>query len=77
RGLLAMADGERLDCSALVAEAGRALGAVEDVRRIKSQLTSATKGIEEARSILDGMADRVRGHLKRVDELVGAAQTPS
>ncbi|CAA9465966.1 MAG: hypothetical protein AVDCRST_MAG65-287 [uncultured Solirubrobacteraceae bacterium] len=75
RVLMAKADGEGLDASALAVECERALGALEDVRRIKSQLTAATKGIDDARGILDGMAERVRGHLKRVDELVGAAQS--
>ena len=68
---MAKADGEGLDGSALRAESERALGALEDVRRVKSQLTAATKGIEEARSILEGMAERVRGHLRRIDELIG------
>lgn len=76
RVLMAKADDEELDSSALRAECERALGALEDVRRIKSQLTAATKGIEEARGILDGMADRVRGHLRRVDELIGTAPAP-
>ena len=75
RVLMAKADGEGLDASALACECERALGALEDVRRIKSQLTTAAKGIEDARAILDGMAERVRGHLKRVDELVGAARS--
>ena len=43
---------------------------MDDVRRIKSQLTSAITGIDAARKILDDMADRVRRHLSRVDELV-------
>jgi hypothetical protein len=73
RVLMAKADGEGLDAAALRGECERALSALEDVRRIKSQLTGATKGIEDARTILDGMAERVRGHLKRVDELVGSA----
>lgn len=71
RVLMAKADGDGLDASALKAESERALGALEDVRRVKSQLTAATKGIDEARGILDGMAERVRGHLRRIDELVG------
>ena len=45
---------------------------MDDVRRIKTQLTAATGGIEAARRILDEMADRVRGHLVQVDALVVA-----
>jgi hypothetical protein len=73
RVLMSKADGEGLDAGALRAEAERALGAMEDVRRIKTQLTTAAGGIEEARKILDAMAETVRAHLRRIDELVGAA----
>ena len=64
------ADG--VDASALRAEAERALTAMEDVRRIKSQLTAAAGGIEEARKVLDAMAARVREHLERIDGMVAA-----
>jgi hypothetical protein len=73
RVLMAKADGEGLDASALRAEVERALGAMEDVRRIKAQLTTASNGIDEARKILDAMAERVRGHLRELDALVAAA----
>ena len=63
RTLMAKADGEGLDAGALRAEVERALAAMDDVRRIKSQLTAATNGIDAARKILDDMAERVRGHL--------------
>jgi hypothetical protein len=72
RTLMESAGGEGLDGGALRAEVERALAAMDDVRRIKSQLTAATTGIESARRIIDEMADRVRGHLVRVDELVVA-----
>jgi hypothetical protein len=73
RVLMAKADGDGLDASALRTEVERALGAMEDVRRIKTQLTSAAGGIEQARMLLDGMAERVRGHLGQIDALVAAA----
>jgi len=73
RVLMARGGGEGLDPSALRAEVERALGAMEDVRRVKSQLTSAASGIEEARRILDAMAERVRAHLREVDALVARA----
>jgi hypothetical protein len=72
RTLMESAGGDGLDGGALRAEVERALAAMDDVRRIKSQLTAATSGIESARRIVDEMADRVRGHLVRVDELVVA-----
>jgi hypothetical protein len=54
-------------------EVERALGAMEDVRRIKTQLTSAAGGIDQARMLLDGMAERVRGHLGQIDLLIARA----
>ena len=74
-GPRADADGRRRRATgstraALRTEVERALAAMDDVRRIKSQLTQATGGIDGARRILDEMADRVRGHLVRVDALV-------
>ena len=70
RTLMSSSDGEGLDAGALRGEVERALAAMDDVRRIKSQLTAATSGIDGARRILEEMADRVRAHLVRVDELV-------
>ncbi len=72
RTLMASSDGDGLDGGALRTEVERALAAMDDVRRIKSQLTSAAGGIEQARRILDEMADRVRAHLAQIDELVVA-----
>jgi hypothetical protein len=72
RTLMASADGDGLDAGALRTEVERALAAMDDVRRIKTQLTSAAGGIEAARKILDDMAERVRGHLTQVDALVAA-----
>ena len=73
RVLMARGDAEGLDAAALRAEVERALGAMEDVRRIKLHLTNAAGGIEEARRVLDGMAERVRAHLAQIDTLVAAA----
>jgi hypothetical protein len=47
---------------------------MEDVRRVKSQLTGATSSIEQARSILDAMASGVRAHLTQIDALLDAAE---
>jgi hypothetical protein len=73
RVLMAKADGDGVDAGALRTEVERALGAMEDVRRIKTQLTSASTGIEQARMLLDGMAERVRAHLGQIDLLVARA----
>jgi hypothetical protein len=72
RVLMARGDASGLDALALRGEVERALGAMEDVRRIKVQLTNAAGGIEEARRVLDGMAERVRAHLAQIDALVAA-----
>ncbi len=72
RTIMATADGDGVDAGALRTEVERALAAMDDVRRIKSQLTAAAGGIDSARKILDDMADRVRGHLVQVDALVAA-----
>jgi len=73
RVLMARGSGDGLDAAALRAEVERALGAMEDVRRVKSQLTTASGGIEEARKILERMADQVRTHLAQIDALLAPA----
>jgi hypothetical protein len=73
RVLMAKGGVEGLDAAGLRAEVERALGAMEDVRRIKLHLTNAGNGIEEARRVLDGMAERVRGHLAQIDALLAPA----
>jgi hypothetical protein len=70
RVLMARAADDGIDTAALRIEVERAQGAMEDVRRIKSQLTSATTSIEDARKILDAMAVGVRGHLAAIDSLL-------
>jgi uncharacterized coiled-coil DUF342 family protein len=73
RVLMAKGGGEGLDASALRAEIERATVAMEDVRRIKSQLTGAAGQIDDVRKLVEGMAERVRGHLAQIDAIVAAA----
>jgi hypothetical protein len=73
RVLMARAAGGGIDEGALRVELERAQGAMEDVRRIKSQLTNATSGIDAARTILDTMAANVRGHLTAIELLLAGA----
>jgi hypothetical protein len=73
RVLMGRTDDGGLDAVALQVEVERAQGAMEDVRRIKSQLTNATTGIETAREILDAMAAGVRAHLAAIEGLLAAA----
>jgi hypothetical protein len=74
RVLMAKGAADGLDASAVRAEVERAMVAMEDVRRIKSQLTSAAHQIEDVRAIVEGMAERVRGHLAQIDAMVAAAE---
>jgi hypothetical protein len=73
RTIMAEASGDGLDTGALRAEVERALAAMDDVRRIKSQLTTAVGGIDAARKILEDMTARVRNHLVELDALIAAA----
>jgi hypothetical protein len=74
RILMAKGGADGLDASALRAEVERAMVAMEDVRRIKSQLTSVAGQVEDVRKIVDGMAERVRGHLTQIDLLLAPAE---
>src|SRR3954447_914006 len=73
RVLMARGDAEGLDASAVRAEVERALGALEEGRRIRQQLTHAANGVEAAREILDGMERRVKVHLASVEQLLADA----
>jgi uncharacterized small protein (DUF1192 family) len=73
RVLMASGAADGLDATALRAELERAVGALEEGRRIRQQLTHAANGVEAAREILDGMERRVRGHLAQVEALLAAA----
>lgn len=75
RVLMARDEAGGLDAAAARGEVERAVQAMEDVRRIKSQLTNAANGIESARAILDTMAAGVRAHLSALDALL-APETP-
>jgi hypothetical protein len=74
RVLMARGDAAGVDPAAVRAEVERALGAMEDVRRVKSQLTQATTYIGEATKIVDTLAANVRGHLGQIDVLLRSAE---
>ena len=65
---MSRADGDGIDAGALRDSIERTLGAMEDVRRIKQQLTGAETSIDNARSILDAMAGHVRALLAEMDQ---------
>ena len=47
---------------------------MEDVRRIKQQLTGSKTQIDKGMEILDSMAARVRAHLTEIDGLLAPAE---
>jgi hypothetical protein len=73
RVLMARGDATAIDPDAVRSEVERALVAMEDVRRVKSQLTQATTSIGEAQKIVDALAATVRGHLGQIDALLRPA----
>jgi hypothetical protein len=73
RVLMAKGGVDGLDAPALRAEVERAVGAMDEVRKIKLHLTNAAGGIEQARAVLDSMAERVRSHLAQISTLVDEA----
>ena len=77
RVALAREGSDELDAAAVRATVGRALDAMDEVRKIKSQLTTAASGIGTARDLLEAMAGRVRSELGQIEELLVApgAQT--
>jgi hypothetical protein len=73
RALMARGEADGLDATALRAEVEKALGTMEEVRRIKQQLTHAANGIESAREIVESLDRRVRTHLAQIDALLAPA----
>ena len=52
----------------------RAVAELEEVRRIRQQLTGAKTQIDKASEIVGAMSDRVGGHLEEIAGLVHAAE---
>jgi hypothetical protein len=74
RVLMARGGDDGVDAAQVRAEVERAQGAMDEVRRIKSQLTNARTGIDNAQQIVEAMATAVRGHLAQIDALLDAAE---
>jgi hypothetical protein len=73
RVLLARDEIDGLDPALVAERVELARRAMEDVRRIKAQLTAATTAIGSARDVLDEMAAAVRARLAEVDEAIAEA----
>lgn len=72
RVLAKRGEAEGIDLAALAAHVERALQALDQVRTVKTNLTKAKKGIDDAQGVVEGMADAVRTHLDEVDRLAAA-----
>jgi hypothetical protein len=58
---------DEIDAAAVRTTVARAVAAMDDVRKIKTQLTQAQKGIGGAKELLDAVEARVRAELDQVD----------
>jgi hypothetical protein len=67
-------DDDAIDTAAVRERVERALQGMDDVRRIKSQLTGAKTSIDNATELIDSMAESVREHLKQIDLLASAGE---
>jgi hypothetical protein len=76
RVLMARGDGEGIDGAAVSDTVERAIGELENVRRVRQQLTGAKTQIDRASEIVGDMSDRVRGHLDEIAALVHGAPAP-
>jgi hypothetical protein len=62
-----------IDAAAIRATVARAVVAMDDVRKVKSQLTAAQNGIGGAQEVLGAVEARVRAELAQVDEALAPA----
>jgi Uncharacterized protein conserved in bacteria (DUF2130) len=74
RVLMARGGADGVDGVAVADWVERAVNELEDVRRVRQQLTGAKTQIDRASDIVGAMSDRVRGHLEEIAALVRAAQ---
>lgn len=65
---------EGIDAEAVGDAVERARAAMEDVRRVKQSLTGARTHIDRAGEVVESIAERVRGHLHDIDELLAQAR---
>jgi hypothetical protein len=74
RVLMARAEGEGIDAAAVRDTVERALNALEDVRKIKQQLTGIGTAAAKTSEMVEAIAQAVRAQLKQVDALVAEAE---
>jgi hypothetical protein len=73
RVVMSRGDSGGVDAAAVSETVERALAAMDDVRRIKQQLTGAKTQIDKASELVEAMAARVRAQLAEIDALVAAS----
>jgi uncharacterized protein DUF2130 len=64
---------EEIDAAAVRTTVARAVTAMDDVRKIKSQLTQAQNGIGGAKELLEAVEGRVRAELDQIDAALATA----
>ena len=74
RVLMARGGGDGIDGAAVTDAAERAIAELEEVRRIRQQLTGAKTQIDKASEIVGAMSDRVREHLHEIAALARAGE---
>jgi hypothetical protein len=74
RVLMAKGGGDGVDTPAVRDAVERAVGLMEEVRRIKQQLTASKTSIDKAAEIVQTMADGVRGQLAEISGLIDRAE---
>ena len=62
---------DEIDTDAIREMTERALQSMEDVRRIKQQLTASKTSIDKAEAIVESMSASVRTHLADIETLLG------
>jgi hypothetical protein len=65
RVLMAATQGDGIDAAAVHGVVERALGSLDETRKVKTQLTGAVSNIEKARGLVEGMEAQVRRSSRR------------
>ncbi|MBA2343298.1 MAG: hypothetical protein H0V85_07570 [Thermoleophilaceae bacterium] len=73
RVLMARSDAEGVDAGAIGETTERALSTMDEVRKIKQHLTGAKSSIDKGDELLEAMAQRVRVHLREIEDLLRPA----
>jgi hypothetical protein len=76
RVLMSRGATEGVDVAAISDTVARAVAAMEDVRRVKQQLTGARTQIDKAAEVVETMAARVRDHLAEIEALTRVGADP-